>query len=642
MRPIPLRSGPILPTGGLRQPFGRLPTPNSGGGPLPSGSGLSPDEFNELIDGISRTTGINLEGVKIPRPTGTSPSASSSSGSSGSSNTQAPAREGSSNLEAPPGSKWIVRTEYKYRSLTRIVYVNGQLKFEHIGWDLEGSGQQILTAPLKLVWLLADPDVVANYINPPSEYQWIGIQHATGTYYFTGNSSAYFSISNYWIRPDGTPATEERPGLTPELIPEAPNLPNNPQVQPSEPGRAKNPYSPFQPPFIFRPPSFLPPTKNPGLPRIPFKIPGRNAPFPGTPKRPEDPSNPDGTEPSTDRGLPGVDLPPGTSGRGAPGRSSSQLKSPEPAGDRCTPKGSLERMSCRYQKESDEKLDEVLKRLGKPLAEGGLAGIIGKEKPIHPITKLPTNLVTMSKLNFLTSAISAVFAPFNFLTGVHNAFMLSADIKETLGSFLSTTLDVTRTALSLKDPDDAMIDINDIVNKNFEALMDNLLGASNWETIKKRAAAVNRIYMAQANAMEAVKNAFENLFDAVGTIGNYTGKIGNGLKRAQVVYEDAYDWMDTQRASEMGRLGRFSNLTGRIEGVENAANMLLAVASSVKEVQEGAKDLADSLGEYEKAKAQAEMEFGKSSIDAKKNQKEALAPDSFAEVEIKTFDFEDN
>lgn len=549
-------------------------------------------------------------------------------------------------IDAIEGVKYKVTSYYKQRSITETVWVNNQAKFRHLRWEIEGVHQAFLYPPFVLEWRPADPSVKENYINPPSEYQWLRLYHRDGVYELAGNSNSYWAIGEWYLTPDTPPDSPTIPGYQPGegSVPGSPPTAGNPQLPPTilqpgkgdsgdptteTPGRGREfPYPPNVIPFPGRgrPPGLIPespnvvPFRRP--PRLPEKPDRTNPEAPGLPpKFPPELPTPPNIEKPTLREMPKV---------------------PKPGKDRCIPQGSNEKLSCRYQKDSDVKLDELLKRVGKPNDVDGLAGIVGKDKPKHPVTKLPTDLVSMSKLNFLTSTISAIFAPFNFLASIHNAFMLSADIKETLGSFLSTTLDVARTALSLKDPDDAMIDINEIVNTNFEAFMDKLLGASNWETIKQRAAAVNRIYMAQTNAMYAVKNAFDNVFESIGTIGNYTGSIGNALKRAQVVYDDAYDWMDTSMPAERGRLGRFMNLTGRLEGVEDAANMLLAVASSVKEVQEGAKDVADAMAEYERAKAAATEAFREGSSQGKQQQKAELAADTIKEVELKTFDFEDN
>jgi hypothetical protein len=547
--------------------------------------------------------------------------------------------DGEYNLGLPPDVFYKVITNYKYRSVSETVWVDGKPRFRHLRWDIEGRGEQNFQTPFILEWKQANPVVSANYLNPPSPYQWFRLRHKTGTYELTGNSSSYFSTADWSYQRLDQPTSEPTQGTTPnEVTIPAPTPEPPPQINiPTQ--RGGRGWQSAQPPKVGIP------TNIPANPPKPGQTNKKNdkkiglpVPIPNKPDKsnPNSPSQPDkGKTPS------GVPFPPSAN---SPGKNpaNTPTKTPSPAKSPCVPPGQFEEMSCNYKPTEGQKIDEILKRIGKPKNADGLTGIIGDDKPRHPITKLPTNLTSLVKGNWWLNALNAVFAPLNFAANIHNAFMLSADIKETIGSFMSVTLDVVRTTLSLKDPDDAMIDINDVVNKNFESLMDNLLGASNWELIKQRAAAVNRIYMAQTNAMYAVKNAFDSVFESMGTIGQYTGKIGNALKKAQVVYEDAYDWMDEERANEQARIGRFGNLTGRLEGVEDAANMLLAIASSVKEVQEGAKELADSLTEYENAKAEAYTKWSEAYGNKIRNQKETQAPDAIAEVELKTFDFEDN
>jgi len=635
---LPFGRSPIPP---LWDPSSYLPPPakpfNSPHNPF-----TNPGEWYKDYSDWVRDGGLS---GRPPKPVGRSPSTGSSTGNP-------PINPGNGfdgevDLPFIAGKWYTVKTQYSHRSITETVWVNNSPKFRHLRWGLEYSGEQQLRAPFKLRWKFAERAVVDNYLNPPSEYQWIQLVHESGVYDLIGNGSSYFAEGSWAVRPVETPTADNPwiPGNPPSYYfppaNESPTIPQDP------PWTLRNRNSELGDPTIiprfpgFKEPIRMPPGGEPGIvpfrPKPPIEYP-KNPPkrVPETPKSP-DKGNPDGPAmpPETPSETPS--FPPNIKPE-IPGN----LPNPPIARDPCLPKGSYEKMTCRYQPTDGQKIDEILKRIGKPKNADGLTGIIGDDKPRHPLTQMPTNLTSLVRGNWWLNALNAVFAPLNFVANIHNAFMLSADIKETVGSFMSITLDVVRTTLSLKDPDDAMIDINDVVNKNFESMMDNLLGASNWELIKQRAAAVNRIYMAQTNAMYAIKNSFDSVFEAMGTIGQYTGKIGNALKKAQVVYEDAYDWMDEERSSEMARMGRFGNLTGRLEGVEDAANMLLAIASSVKEVQEGAKELADSLTEYERAKAEA---IGKWSDDYEKkvkNQKETQAPDSIAEVELKTFDFEDN
>ena len=54
--------------------------------------------------------------------------------------------------------------------------------------------------------------------------------------------------------------------------------------------------------------------------------------------------------------------------------------------------------------------------------------------------------------------------------------------------------------------------------------------------------------------------------------GQYTGKIGNALKKAGVVLGNAYEWMDENVRVKTGRLGTVQKV---IDGIQNAEDVAL-------------------------------------------------------------------
>lgn len=585
-----------------------------------------------------------LNAEKLPQPQGRSPN--------GTPRPPKPGDPGDPGVPRQPGSSNTVyrvtyagyRSEY-VRTNPAWYGSNGNVPiYQFVRWVDPVSGSLEMQGPISVYYRPANPTVMSYYDVTPSTYDQVVLtSQTTGASYTIISASGYLAYLStlQFQRLDELPEPYEippRPPTPPIPFPQPPVI-DQPKLD--DPVNVQGGSSPKMPPFAV--PSNLPsqPGKKNRNRRVGAPLPPGNKkdqPDKNKQPSPSDPTkkNPDKPPYGNPSNNPGKT--PGTPPNPVPGDN----KKPGIAGSPCVPRGQKEPMTCKYNPKNDQDIQEILKRIGKPNAPGGLTAVIGGDQPRHPVTKLPTNLVGMSKLNFLMGMVSTVFAPFNFIFNVHNAFMLSADIKETVGSFMSITLDVVRTALSLKDPDDGMIDLNDIINKNFESMMDNLLGASNWELIKKRAAAVNRIYMASTNVMHSIQNGFESIFDSVGTIGQYTGQIGNALKQARVVYEDAYDWMSESAAGDVTIRGRFRNFNQRLEGVEDAANMLVAIASSVQQTQEAAKELADSLTEYEKAKKAGLEAFTKEYAEKNKADKASQAPDSLAEVELKTFDYEDD
>ena len=77
----------------------------------------------------------------------------------------------------------------------------------------------------------------------------------------------------------------------------------------------------------------------------------------------------------------------------------------------------------------------------------------------------------------------------------------------------------------------------------------------------------------------------------------YTGKIGNALKRGGVVLENAYEWMDEFISVKTGRFGAIQKVMNEIQTAEEVVSNLTEVTEQVKETQENVTEIQEQFQE---------------------------------------------
>lgn len=185
---------------------------------------------------------------------------------------------------------------------------------------------------------------------------------------------------------------------------------------------------------------------------------------------------------------------------------------------------------------------------------------------------------------------------------LHNAMMLSANLKITLLEMLSSVGNATGL---LQTSEGENVDLNQVFNKSIENLLISILGAESYAGLKVGLRKYNAIYQAATNSLNAVSSMFNSLGNVVEQGAEYTGKIGNSLKGAGMVAENAYQWMAEKFDAKSNKFIKFQSTVGNVTQVLETIN---EIAESVVEGQQAAT-------EFQKANT----DFIKAVEDAKKN-----------------------
>jgi hypothetical protein len=215
------------------------------------------------------------------------------------------------------------------------------------------------------------------------------------------------------------------------------------------------------------------------------------------------------------------------------------------------------------------KLDIINAKLGPQLPNGGIGNFL---------KKLGKWLQVDRVLNVLT-----------FAATVHNAVQLSNDIGQTLASALSNVLKL----IGIKDAEGNTLNVSEIIGKSIEALIKGIIGEENYKTFSTNWAKANRIYQSTNNVL----NAFQGLSSAILTglemTAGKVGKIGNALRNAGEVLENAYGWMNPAP--------KFNRVIQTLESLQNGASTIQQVTQAPLDIIDATTELTNATTELTKA-----------------------------------------
>jgi hypothetical protein len=199
-------------------------------------------------------------------------------------------------------------------------------------------------------------------------------------------------------------------------------------------------------------------------------------------------------------------------------------------------------------------------------------GISGK------LTRFSNWLKLDRALNLLTTAAT-----------VHNAFMLSNDIGQTLLGIISNVLQL----IGLKDDNGQAFDIGSVISNTVENFIKSMIGAENYQQMSEAFAKANRIYQATTNVLNSFLNLSQTILQASELIAAYTGRIGNALRKSGEVLESAYGWMNPQP--------KFNRVTQFLEGLQNGASTIQMVTQAPLDVVNATTEFTTAATDFVKA-----------------------------------------
>lgn len=176
-----------------------------------------------------------------------------------------------------------------------------------------------------------------------------------------------------------------------------------------------------------------------------------------------------------------------------------------------------------------------------------------------------------------------------FAATVQNHVMLSNNIGTTLLSAFSNIL----TLIGLKDDQGQAYDVASVINSSIESFVKSIVGAENYTTISEAWAKANRIYQATTNILNSFQNISSTILSAMEVIGGNNSKIGNALKKAGTVLDNAYGWMNPQP--------KFNRVTQTLEKFQVGASTIQQVTQAPLDIIQATTELQNANTELVKA-----------------------------------------
>lgn len=180
---------------------------------------------------------------------------------------------------------------------------------------------------------------------------------------------------------------------------------------------------------------------------------------------------------------------------------------------------------------------------------------------------------------------------------LHNAIMLSGNVVQTIGDGISLGL----SAIGFKDEDGNAYDINTILGKEVKELLISLVGQEAWNNANAAWTRANRVYQAGMNVIYSLNSIVDSTRAIVEIVGENTGKIGNALKRAGVVFDNSYGWM--QEKLDVFSVGnaRWERMFRTIDRADDVASSFSSTMGEVVSIQQNVQELKDNRAELNSA-----------------------------------------
>lgn len=199
-----------------------------------------------------------------------------------------------------------------------------------------------------------------------------------------------------------------------------------------------------------------------------------------------------------------------------------------------------------------------------------------------------------------------VIGMMSMVASVHNAFMLSNNVGETLFSIFDNLGNIG--ALIVKPDGDTNIDSKTWVTSNLDSLFSTMLGAEAWKSVKASYRATNNIFSTSSNAYNNLRSIHNDSQELLNMVRRDTADLGNALVEEGVISEDNWDMRDPKIKIKSKVLNRLDNMNrgleevdNKLEAIEQVTSTLLNIAQTAKEVRENVDSLNKELSDASKA-----------------------------------------
>lgn len=225
----------------------------------------------------------------------------------------------------------------------------------------------------------------------------------------------------------------------------------------------------------------------------------------------------------------------------------------------------------------NSKMDILNAKMG-PQLNGGIGGVLSALKDRFD------KFVEWSKIGQIMQVMT-------FVATLHNAYMLSNALTQTLFSMFSNVL----AAVGIKDENGNPMDVQSIVGNTIENIAEQVLGVDTVDGIQENWKKYSRIYQAAANIINSLQSIGYSILEALEVVASYTGKIGNALKKFGVIGEQAFRWMNPSPDFSNRYFTAIENVSEVIESIDQVASEVLNIQETVIQLGKQREDLNTAI-----------------------------------------------
>lgn len=231
----------------------------------------------------------------------------------------------------------------------------------------------------------------------------------------------------------------------------------------------------------------------------------------------------------------------------------------------------------------------IISRLGAPLA-GGISGQIKNFRTVFDTFKEGFDkFVEWSKPGRILSMLT-------FLTALHNAFMLSSTVKQTLVQLVEDWIKVIDPIFGV-DPNKTPLDLNKLLDKTIEQFFEGIIGEPRVKKFEQLFKTSNRIYQAATNLLNNFQMLIFGITSALEIIAHSVHSIGNALKKYGVVGHNAYAWMNPNPNLKNKWVGAVDAFTHKVTGFIAGAFAIDAIAQGILQGRQAVDEIAKQKDE---------------------------------------------
>jgi hypothetical protein len=244
----------------------------------------------------------------------------------------------------------------------------------------------------------------------------------------------------------------------------------------------------------------------------------------------------------------------------------------------------IEQINLSMQTFQTQMLNKVDQKLG-PQLPGGLSNLLTK------VGQTVDKIQELGKKTWDFLQIDRVLAILTWVGVLHNAYMLSSSITQTLFDGIGAILNV----FGIEDSEGNSLPVAEIVGEWTEEFMKTLIGEETLDGMKEGWIKANRIYQSALNIIHSVQSMVYSMVEILEVVSNYTGRIGNALLRSGVILADSFNWMNPQANYMDNKFFR------TLFKAEDIVESFATAVNEILEIQEGGERLFDQLQEFKQA-----------------------------------------